>query len=342
MLRTKTLSSDDQSTLRTFGEDEVIRIFSSLGHPVGREVIVPNGDDAAVVQLDPDQLSVMTTDTLVEDVHFSWTYTSAEEVGRKLVAVNISDIAAMGALPRYILLSFVFPPSTSVGKLKTLAAGIHAQCVQCGTSVIGGNVSHGGGPMVLTATLWGVVNPGHILRRSGARPGDIIYITGWLGNARAALCCILSGKNKVPEFTKLRESLVSPVPRVTVGHALANTGVVSSMCDVSDGLGRDLRYLLASSDLGAEIWRSHLPLSADLLKYCQSAGVDAPTLAAEGGEDYELLFTAPQDAAEMLQAVGECNQTPIHQIGRVMDHGEFYLMATEGQSQPLPGGYTHF
>lgn len=328
--------------ISALGEDGLIRLFSELGTPIGSEVLVPNGDDAGVFSFG-SQATVATTDTLVEGTHFVWGQGAIEDIGRKLISVNLSDIAAMGAKPAHILLSFVFRPSFPVAWAKFLAAGIHEQCLAHGVSVLGGNVSQSSSVSVLTATALGYVSEDSVVRRTGAKLHDNLYVTGYLGCANAGLRSLASNIDvDALGWDFLTKSLWSPIPRVEVGYALAQTNSIHAMCDISDGLGKDLRHLLSGTSWGAEVWSNALPIHPTLKEFCMATELSAVELAIEGGEEYELLFAAPSEAEDALRQVSEQYQVPISRIGKVIDKPEFVLVSETDTKIELSQGYVHF
>jgi thiamine-monophosphate kinase len=342
------------ATARELGEDAIIEIFSTLGSgaPVGPEVLVPNGDDAAAWAVATGEAVVATTDTLVEGVHFDLAFSAgaARSAGKKLIAVNLSDLAAMGARPRYALISVCAPERVETRTLEAIAAGIgEAACAQ-GVSVLGGNTTRTAGPLVLTATLIGGADPRTLLRRGGSRPGDLLWTTGVLGDARGGLAVARRGLTAFrPEeraaAAALLTALLEPRAQVEAGLALAGSGAVHAAADISDGLGRDVRRLLAVDRLGARIEVDRLPLS-DALRRLDGPplGTRAVDLALSGGEDYELLFTAdPADEPRIRAACARAG-TPVHPIGRVIAQPTFVAVAGPDPEQilPLPAGFEHF
>jgi thiamine-monophosphate kinase len=331
----------DALTVADLGEDALIALFSDAGAPPGREVVVPNGDDAGAWRFARRHASVATTDTLVEGVHFDRAFASPRAVGRKLVAVNLSDLAAMGARPRLALLSLAVPASTPVAVMAELAEGVRSRAVAAGVTILGGNVSRTAGPMVLTATLIGRARPRRLVRRQGAVAGDALFVTGTLGDAAGGLRLALAGVVPGPDdpARALLDALVDPEPEVRAGRLLAATGRVHAMCDLSDGLGRDVRHLLGPAGLGARIEVERLPLSPALRAV---AGEEAAALAIGGGEDYRLLLAAPSSSARRLARAAERAGTPLTAIGTVTATGSFEQVAADGSASTLPGGFAHF
>lgn len=327
------------------GEDRLIEIFAAEPGSGGARLIVPNGDDAAVYMVEAPYASVVTTDTLVEGVHFDLAYTNPRFVGRKLMAVNLSDIAAMGARPRYVLLSVTLPPTLPVAVASALAEGIREQCREYGVSIIGGNTARTRGPVVLTAVLIGRVHPDQVIRRRGTLVGDALYVTGSLGQAAAGLRLATGGgwhPTRSDQVGELFLALVDPVPRIEAGRVLAKTGLVHAMCDISDGLGRDLTRLLGPEGLGARIQTGALPISPALRRFAAERGEAAEALALAGGEDYELLFTADPDQEKTLGLALAAVGTPVTRIGEVTAAPEIEVIMPDGAHIAPPRGYDHF
>ena len=338
----------NEETISSLGEAEVIKLFASAG-PKSSDtaaVVVPNGDDAAVIRTPPGQLSVLTTDALVEEIHFSLKHGPPENIGRKLFAVNLSDVAAMGAAPKYALLSIALASDTPIRVVNAIVQGIDTMAHQYDVRIIGGNLSSSPGPMMLSMTLWGEVESNHVLRREGAERGDAIFVTGYLGRARAGLSLVTdeSAKRLINGSYKDRliQSFLDPIPRVAAGQALARSGVVRSMSDISDGFGRDLRNLLAPEGRGAQVQYENLPISPEVVCFCKDRSLDAELFAMQGGEDYELLFTARADDESKVIEVCSAAQTPVARVGYVLDESLFDGVNKDGERQVLPGGFEHF
>lgn len=337
------MSSSETQTAADLGEDEIIRIFAG-GYVSDTHVLIPNGDDAAAFNLEPEEAVVVTTDTLVEGTHFRFDWSSGVSVGRKLVAVNLSDIAAMGAEPRYALLSLCLADPTPGALLHELARGIREEAFGAGVSLLGGNTTRTSGPMILNLTLMGACHPERLISRGGSTPGEGIFVTGSLGDARAGLRALMElGPDRArSQYPGLVSRQNEPHARVEAGRRLAETNLVSGMADISDGLGRDLRRLLAPAGLGASLEETAVPLSDELLAFCGGRRADALELALVGGEDYELLFTASKDAEdELRQSLFEVG-VALSLIGEVTDIPELHSRAEDGRKRVLPHGFAHF
>lgn len=312
-----------------------------------RDVVLGVGDDAAVLAPDAGTLLVATCDAQVEGRHFIRGIASPEEIGRKALAVNLSDVAAMGAQPLWALVSLLLPPTLEVSELDGIYAGLRALAESHNVAIVGGNVAGTDGPLIIDVTLLGSVNPDQTLRRDGGQPGDAVLVTGTLGVAAAGLLALVTapGEAAVPPevLARARQAHVTPTPRVSEGPALAQTGVVSAMLDVSDGLAADLRHICERSGVGAEIDAAAVPIDPAAGIIATAYGRDPLALALYGGEDYELLFTVPpagiQTAIAAVAAVGGT----AHIIGRLTaPEAGIRLVLPEGMTRTLePTGWDH-
>lgn len=279
------------------GEFELIREFFTRPS-CDAAVRLGVGDDAALIAVPPGHELVVTTDTLVSGRHFPED-AAPYDIGWKSLAVNLSDLAAMGAEARWLTLSLSLPDSDEAF-LRGFAAGFFALAEKEKVSLVGGDTTRG--PLCITVTAMGLVPEGQALRRDGAKAGDGLYVSGTLGDAGLGLRLALQqwpDDMSAADKAFVRERLGRPLPRLVLGQALR--GLASACMDVSDGLAQDLGHLLAASGVGAELWLEALPRSAAL------AAIDpafADVLALTSGDDYELLFTAPADAADAVAALG--------------------------------------
>jgi thiamine-monophosphate kinase len=330
-------------TIGRLGEDAIIDLFARGGPAPGAEVVIPNGDDAAAYRAEPTRVQVITTDSQTDGVHFVRGVTPPRAVGWKLMAVNLSDLAAMGARPRYALLSVVLPRDLSVEWTRNVAAGVHDAATAYGVVILGGNVSRSTGALVLDAMLLGDADPAHLAPRAGARPGDDIWVSGELGAPAAALARI--EKEGVPaeddpEFELVRR-LFRPEPRVALGAALAAGGLARAMCDVSDGLARDLSHLLGAGQ-GCRIAKPELPASPMVFALAERLSVDPEPWIVAGGEEYELLFaTDPSRRSAVVQTALASGLT-VSRVGAVTSAGPRELVDADGTITTLEGGFDHF
>ncbi|MDR7556421.1 MAG: thiamine-phosphate kinase [Armatimonadota bacterium] len=297
------------------------------------------GDDAALLPAPGDRAVLATVDAQVDGVHFLRDLMTPEQVGRRALAVNVSDIAAMGGRPAYALVSLLLPAALEVAWLERMYDGLLAEADRWGLVVVGGNISSTPGPLVIDVTVLGDVEPARALRRSGARPGDLLLVTGDLGRAAAGLRLLRTGVTDGP----LVEAYCTPTPRVHEGQALAATGRVRAALDLSDGLGSDLHRLAEESAVGALIDAAQVPVSRAVRDAAARLGEDPLALALYGGEDYELLLAAaPADLAVLVDALAATG-TALTAVGVVRPAADGVMVRTpDGAERPLAGGWDHF
>lgn len=287
------------------------RLIEQLRRAFGRTgsaVVQGIGDDAAVVAPPKGRHLVLTTDLLVEGVHFDLRTASLKEIGYKAAIANLSDIAAMGARPEYVLVSVALPAPSTTPHVLRLYQGIMEACRPYRVALIGGDTSSSPRRLFLSLTVTGSVPAGAALMRSGARVGDLLYVTGTLGDSLAGLALLSRNRRQsaaLPLKSSERRFLIDRHRRPTalpqLGQALSARRLASAAIDLSDGLSGDLHHLCAHSRVGAEISASALPISPALLAYARASKSDPVTLALQGGEDYELLFTVPPAKRRALQ-----------------------------------------
>ncbi len=286
--------------LGEFGLIEKIARSAAVSDP---QVVKAIGDDAAVVSLDRTACLLVTTDILKEGIHFKKEFSSPFVLGKKCLAVNLSDIAAMGGTPQYYFVSIAIPPDTQYGFIRELYRGMNAQARRFGVQLLGGDTTASQDSLVVSITLLGRAAKRHVLYRHGASPGDLIFVTGTLGDS--ALGLMLLEKGRVRRANGLVKRHIDPQPRIEAGQALACSRAASAMMDISDGLAGDLRHIMKQSGVGARIFLDRLPLSAAYRRAVPAAFGDFYLPALSGGEDYELLFTVPQRNEKRVQALAE-------------------------------------
>ncbi len=313
--------------------------------PQRDDVILGIGDDAAVLQVPPGKQLVIATDTLNSGVHFP-VDTAAADIGWKALAVNLSDLAAMGAQPAWCTLSLSLP-CEDVAWLDAFLDGFLGLAALHDVVLVGGDTTRG--PLSICVTVHGFVEPGSVLRRDGAELGDDIWISGTLGDAAGALSLLLpqraaddiqSGDEHLSRhLSELRMRLNRPTPRVALGRALV--GIAHAGIDISDGLLADLGHVCRASGVAAEVDLSTLPLSPVLLDTFDEERRRA--LQTSGGDDYELCFTAPVAARALLTSIAEVTGTPLTQIGRIAPGEGVSALGADGRPWvPQRMGYTHF
>jgi len=300
------------------------------------DVVLGIGDDAAVLSPGANQELVITTDLLVADIHFP-DATDPRAVGHKALAVNLSDLAAMGAEPAWATLTLCIPqPDTDW--LAQFCRGLFTLMDEWSVQLVGGDTVRG--PLSIGIQLCGSVEAGGAIRRSGACPGDDLYITGTLGDAAVALLAIQDRLAPAPGIRqRLQQRLDFPVPRVREGCALR--GIASAAIDVSDGLAADLGHLARASEVAARVNLSDIPLSAECHELVQQGLGWDPVVS--GGDDYELCFTAPPDAAERITSLFQTLDTPVTRIGCIAVGSGVTFKDRQGRLfDPTDVGYDHF
>jgi len=315
-------------------ESELIdRFFRELG-AARTDVVLGIGDDAALLRVAADADLVLTTDALVEGVHFL-PQAPARSLGHRALAVNLSGIAAMGADPSWALLALNLPQADEHW-LERFAAGFGDLARAHGVALVGGNVSRG--PLSITVQLAGMSPRGQALRRDGARCGQALYVSGSVGDAAAGLKILQGQLRASPEAGEyLRQRFEFPTPRVQLGAGLR--GLASACVDVSDGLYADAQCLLRASGCAASIDIERLPLSWALQ---QTLGEAAWQQALAGGEDYELCFSAPEVNTEAIGALAARIGTAVTRIGRIEDGAGVELKLNNTVTQFSPLGFEHF
>ncbi|MEO7717431.1 MAG: thiamine-phosphate kinase [Capsulimonas sp.] len=328
------------------GEEGFIeRLRSTHAGAIGDGLILGIGDDAAIFETPSGLQTVVTTDMLVEDVHFRRDWSDPYSIGWKSAAVNLSDIAAMGAEPTLAFLSIAFNPEETVETLDRIYDGFSDCLNRYGARLAGGDTNSTSGGMVISVTLMGSVPAGQAFIRSGARPGDVLLVTGSLGDSAAGL--ILLQEYGLPKAEKVDKDVLNqhrrPQPRVMASRVLAQSGQVRAAMDLSDGLLTDLNKLCAASQVGARIDTGRLPISSAVRNAAKMLDKDPILLALQGGEDYELLLAvAPENVDDVIEAVTAAG-TPLTAIGEVLKSGR-RIVAPDGESDldPGEGGWDHF
>jgi thiamine-monophosphate kinase len=315
------------------------------------------GDDAAVVEGSRNKRLVVTTDAVVEGVHFSRAFSSPADIGHRALAVNLSDLAAMGATPRWALLSLMLPASTREADVEEMVDGLAALASRYGVSVIGGNITRTEGPLIVDVTAGGEVASRKWLTRSGARAGDAIYVSGTIGGAAAGLEMLKSGLgigdpgsgnaravrgSRLPVPGCVAKYL-RPEPRVHLGVAMGRNRVATAAMDLSDGLADALEQVGTASGTGVRVDAAALPIEPDAHEWWTAQGADAVHAAVAGGDDYELLLAVPRKARGPLRnVVRQVANPPLTKIGEFTKDPRERVMIRAGKEEALPKGFEHF
>jgi thiamine-monophosphate kinase len=315
--------------------DLIEAIRSRFGERGGR-IVVGSGDDAAVTRC--EGLTVTSVDGFVEGVHFRLETTSLRDLGHKCLAGAISDIAAMGALPGEAYFVLGLPDHVPPDEVTDFAEGAEALAAELGFVICGGDLSRSQELVVAVTATGHAGSAGELVSRDGARPGDRVGVTGALGGAGAGLLLLerkLGGLDAETGEALLARQL-RPRPRIEAGRALANAGV-HAMIDVSDGIASDGMRLAERSGVLVEVLLAELPIEEGVVEVAQRASLDAVELAATAGEDYELLFTAPDEAAQGAEAAADEAGTSVAWIGRVREGSGVRLLAGDGTERSFRG-----
>jgi thiamine-monophosphate kinase len=323
--------------LGEFGLIEAIRRRAGRVHPQWRVAI---GDDAAVLTPRRGEELVLTTDALVEDVHFRWRTTDPRSLGHKSLAVNLSDVGAMGARPLGFLLTLGLPASVNGGRLDGFFDGLLRLARASHCPLVGGDITRST-EFVVSITAIGAVTRGRALLRSGARPGDRLFVTGELGGAAAGLRLAERGRVTRAAERALVRRQIAPQPPYAVGARLVRLGLAHAAIDVSDGLAQDLGHVVDESGVGATVELERLPLARGLAAAAARLRVDPLDLALAGGEDYELLFAAPRSApsAAVLSRRLRCRVT---EIGAITRQHRLVFTRAGRPVEPIARGFEHF
>ena len=333
-------------TVGDLGETALIERIRCRVPPAPDWVTLGIGDDAAVVEPARGTLDVVTTDTLVEGVHFERSFVPPADLGHKTLAVNLSDLAAMGATPRVVVLSLVLPASMAAADLDALVGGMLALAGRHRVALVGGNITRSSGPLVLGMTAIGAVRRRNVLTRAGGRPNDELWVTGALGAAAAGLACLQRDPAGPAEadgdLAGCVERYRRPEPRVRIGTLLGRNRAARAAIDLSDGLGDGLRQLTEACGVGAVVDAAAMPIDAGARRWFETEGIDPLDAAIAGGDDYELLVAVPRTHRRRFAAVSRLARgVPITRIGWLTKDATLVLRTKKGDRE-LPAGYEHF
>jgi thiamine-monophosphate kinase len=342
------LRMTDRSPATTVGQAGESALIDRIRRRTGAAapwITIGIGDDAAAIAPDRNRQIIVTTDSLVEDVHFRRAWTAPRAIGHKALAVNLSDLAAMGATPRACLLSLVMPEALPLDEFDELIDGLASLAAASGAPLAGGNLTRSPGPLVIDVTAVGSAHPRRTLTRGGGRPGDLLFVSGRLGGAAAGLGMLEAGERRDALDDSERrclERFEMPAPRLRLGHVAAFSRAVTACIDLSDGLADAVRQIAAASGTGADVEAGSLPIEEGSVRWANRSGRDGLMSALAGGEDYELLFAvSPRRRRSFLAAARRCPDVPVTHIGQLTQDGEPALVSAAGRL-PLPAGFRHF
>ena len=325
--------SEKRTELSELGEFGIINRIKNSASVGNKSTELGIGDDAAIVRHQDEIL--ISTDMLLEGVHFDLSYSPLAHLGYKSIAVNVSDIAAMNGTPSQVTVSLGVSNRFSMEAIDELYKGINKACEDYKVDLVGGDTTSSASGLVISVTVIGHAPAGQVVRRSGAKKGDIICVTGDLGGAYLGLQVLerekqvfLTNPEMQPQLDKydyIVQRQLKPVARMDIIHELAEIGVVpTSMIDISDGLGSELKHISTMSGVGVQVYEDKLPIDKQTYDTGFELGIDSTTAAFNGGEDYELLFTISQENYEKLK-----NHSDIHFIGYVKEASEGCKLVTK-------------
>ncbi|NLY05907.1 thiamine-phosphate kinase [Candidatus Sordicultor fermentans] len=331
--------------LKEWGEFGIIDYLKNFFPSRGKRVVLGIEDDCAVVRGPRGFFYLLTCDSQVENVHFILSLFSPFSLGKRVLAVNLSDIAAMGGKPLFALLSWVLRPDMEAEWLKEFMRGIKEEAEAHGVDIIGGNLSRTESQMVFDLTLVGEVeNDRPLLLRRNARPGDLVLVTGTLGDSRAGLEIALRGSEEEKEkYSFLLKRFFTPSPRLQVGRLLHSLGERVATIDVSDGFSQDLGHIVEESEVGAVVEVDKLPISPSLRKWSEEENKDPFLFALSGGEDFELIFTVPRERGKEVKEFIEIESgIPVTIVGEVVSQGGVSLRRDGREEKEVASGWNHF
>jgi thiamine-monophosphate kinase len=328
------------------GEDALIGVVARMAAAHAPGVGTGIGDDAAVLETVAGRVLLATTDLLVEEVHFRRRWTGLGDLGWKSIAVNLSDIAAMGGTPRWALLALACPEDTGEPEVRAFYEGALEVASEHGVAVVGGDTSASPAGWFVNVTLLGETAHRPLLR-STARPGDVVAVTGTLGRSAAGLAVLELGSPPAgfppAALASLTSAHLRPRPRVREGRWLGADGTTHALMDLSDGLGTDLPRLCRASGVGARIELARLPLDEATRALARALDADPLAWATGGGEDYELLLTCPaSDFGRLGRDHADATGTRLTAIGEVVEARDITWLDAEGRATVATPGWEHF
>jgi len=290
-----------------------------------KDVIVGIGDDAAVIKT--KGLQVLTTDCLVEGDHFRRDWFTPEQIGMKAIEINVSDVAAMGAIPKYVLVSLALPADVEVEFVEKMYEGMWKICDKYKVDIIGGNMTHSN-QIMISITLTGIVDKKNMSLRSGAKPGDYVMVSGYLGNGRAGLRLF---QERITGFKKIKQLYLEP--KAKLDYALKVASFVNSMIDISDGLAPEVKHICDESKCGAIIHKEKIPIFDEVRKVAKILDEDEYRYALFGGEDFELVYTVSKENITKVQGFI---------VGEITKNKEIFLSSGDKKEKIEKSGYDHF
>ena len=332
-------------TFKDIGEFEFIDRIRAGCLIRSDRIVKAIGDDAAAFEVPAAKVTLLTTDLLVERVHFIRQATSGFNLGYKALAVNLSDIAAMGGMALEAFISLGIPDSTEIDYIEDVYRGVQSLAAEFDVNILGGDTTRSKTDLIINIAIVGTVAPNEVLGRDKAQSGDRICITGYLGDSRAGLHLVLNPPEAEGDtWTYLKDAHFMPRPQIKEARFLAKYQSVHAAIDVSDGLSSDLAHILKASDKSAKLNADKIPVSKDLLRFCKDYDFDPVRYALAGGEDYVLICTiAPSDVEYISRKFEDKFARPLFIIGEITPSGPLELVDSQGDVEQLRlTGWDHF
>ncbi len=315
--------------IKTLGEFGLIDRIKKKIILYSKDVIAGIGDDAAVLKYDNKSYLLLTTDMLVENDHFSLKFSTPEQIGMKAIEQNVSDIAAMGATPKYAVISLALPYYVDVEFVDRLYNGINEKSKKYKISIVGGNITHSR-EIVVNVAMTGFVEKENLVLRSGATLGDLIFCSGGVGKSAVGLELLRNNKKG-----KSIKKHLEPESRLELARKLVKIGI-NSMIDVSDGVASEVKHICDESKVGAIIYAEKIPISRDTIKDSRKINKDPIDFALYGGEDFELVFTASKNKLKQLEKLD------VKVIGEIVDRKNGIKLIKDAKKSDLESGFDHF
>jgi thiamine-monophosphate kinase len=331
------------ASVSTITERELIARITARLPPAPDWVLLGVGDDAAVVETARNRLEVLSVDAIVEGVHFDRAFTPPAAIGHRALAVNLSDLAAMGAMPRLALLSLALPPSLPLAEFDGMIASLSAVASRFRIAVVGGNLTRIDGPLVVDITVVGTVKKRQVLTRAGARAGDDLYVTGSIGAAAAGLQMLQAGieRQAASREQPCVQRYLYPEPRLRLGTLIGRNRAATACVDVSDGLADAVHQLADASQIGVTIDGAAVPIDPDARRWFEQRGQDPLHASMTASDDYELLIAARPRWRGRLKAAQRHGDALLTRIG-ACTADRAVVVRQDGVDRPVPAGYTHF
>jgi len=324
-------------SLSAIGEFGLIDRIQTIIGTMPNDVLLGPGDDTAVYRPTPGKEQLITTDGLTEGIHFDLAYTPFLSLGKKAIAANLSDIAAMGGLPRYAVVTLAIPVAWQTENVEQLISGMVCCADVHGCKIIGGDITGSKSGGFISITITGEVESGRAVKRSTAAEGDLLCLSGPVGSARTGLEVLKSGVDR-EEFNQSIKKFLEPCPRVALAAQLAEKQLVTSMIDISDGLSSEIIHICQSSSVGCVLSGDDVPINSETAIWAEKTQQALLPFALESGEEYELLFTVSPDADTAF-----LSENGVYIIGKMQPESAGIIVQQEGREFELQGtGWNHF